>query len=228
MVALVLVEWADQLEVVVAQQWAAGAVAGEVVVGPLAAVATLAAVVIVVVAEEGPPLVYHEQQHGNTYTVLDTKGLQTVQNFSFAAWSTSLCPYIFCFSSFSLPLSSWNAHQQCLSQRLHFPLNLPPRLKLEAGQQKFAAYRALDAQASMSESKSEFAQRCCPGGGGGRKDAEEEDDDVRTRCLWVTICAYVGVGEERSAGLVCSSYSEEDDEAIRRLREGGGKVLSAA
>ncbi len=43
-----------------AQQWVAGAAAGEVVVGPLAAVATLAVVVIVAVAEEGPPLVYRE------------------------------------------------------------------------------------------------------------------------------------------------------------------------
>jgi hypothetical protein len=100
----VLVEWADQLEVVVAQQWVAGAAAGEVVVGPLVAVATLAVVVIVAVAEEGLPLVYHEQQHGNTYTVLDTKDLKTVRNVSFAAWSTSLCPYTFCFSSFSSPL----------------------------------------------------------------------------------------------------------------------------
>ncbi len=147
-----------------AQQRVARAVAGEVGVGPLAAVATLAVVVIVAVAEEGPPLVYCEQQHGNTHTALDTTGLQTVRNFSSAAWSTLLCPNIFCFSSFSLPLSSWNAYQQCLSQRLHFPLNPPPRLKLEAGQRKFAAYRALAAQASTSESESEFAQRWCPGG----------------------------------------------------------------
>ncbi len=101
-----------------AEQWVAGAAAGEVGVGPLAAVATMAVVVIVAVAEEGPPLVYRDRQHGNTCTVLDTTGLQTVKNFSFAVWSTSLCPNIFCFSSFSLPLSSWNAHQQCLSQRI--------------------------------------------------------------------------------------------------------------
>ncbi len=145
-----------------AQQWVAGAAAGEVGVGPLAAVAALVVVVLVAVAEEGPPLVYCDQQHGNTYTVLDTTGLQTVRNFSFVAWSTSLCPNTFCFSSFSLLLSSWNAHQQCLLQRLHFPPNPPPRLKLEAGQQKFAAYRSLATQASTSEN--ECAQRCRPGG----------------------------------------------------------------
>ncbi len=61
----------------VAKQWVAGAVAGEVGVGPLAAVAALV-VVAVAVAEEGMPLVYHEWQHGNTCMVLDTTGLQTV------------------------------------------------------------------------------------------------------------------------------------------------------
>ena len=83
-----------------AKQWVAGAVAGEVGVGPLAAVATLV-VVAVAVAEEGLPLVYREQQHDNTCMVLGTTGLQTVRNFSFAAWSTLLRRSIFCFSSFS-------------------------------------------------------------------------------------------------------------------------------
>jgi len=96
----VLAGRADPLEAVVAESRVAGAVAGEVGVGPLAAVAALV-VVAVVVAEEVPPLVCCERQHGNTYMALDTTGLQTVQNFSSAAWSTSLCPNIFCFSSFS-------------------------------------------------------------------------------------------------------------------------------
>ena len=95
-----LAGWADPLEAVVAEPRVAGAVAGEVGVGPLAAVAALV-VVAVVVAEEVPPLVCCERQHGNTYMVLDTTGLQTVRNFSFAAWSTLLRRSIFCFSSFS-------------------------------------------------------------------------------------------------------------------------------
>ena len=75
---------ADPLEAVVAESRVAGAVAGAVGVGPLAAVAALV-VVAVVVAEEVPPLVCCERQHDNTYMVLDTTGLQTVRNFSFAA-----------------------------------------------------------------------------------------------------------------------------------------------
>jgi hypothetical protein len=84
---------------VVAEQWVAGAAAGEVGVGPLAAVAALAVVVIVAVAEEGLPLVYREQQHGRSCTALGTTGLQIAQSFSSAANSTSICSKIFsCFS----------------------------------------------------------------------------------------------------------------------------------
>ena len=83
-VALVLAGRVDPLEFVVAELRVAGAVAGEVGVGPLAAVAALVDVAVVV-AEDVPPLVCRERQHDNTYMVLDTTGLQTVRNFSFAA-----------------------------------------------------------------------------------------------------------------------------------------------
>ena len=99
-VALVLAGRVDPLEFVVAELRVAGAVAGEVGVGPLAAVAALVDVAVVV-AEDVPPLVCRERQHGSTCMVLDTTGLQTVRNFSFAAWSTLLRRSIFCFSSFS-------------------------------------------------------------------------------------------------------------------------------
>ena len=90
---------ADQLEVVVAQQWVAGAAAREVGVGPLAGAATLAVVEVVAVAEQGPPLVYREQQHGKICMVLGTTGLQIAQNFFFAACSTLICSTTFsCFS----------------------------------------------------------------------------------------------------------------------------------
>jgi hypothetical protein len=90
---------ADQLEVVVAQQWVAGAAAREVGVGPLAGAATLAVVEVVAVAEQGLPLVYREQQHGRICTVLGTTGLLIVQSFSFAAYSTLICSKTFsCFS----------------------------------------------------------------------------------------------------------------------------------
>ncbi len=82
-----------------AQQWVAGAAAGEVGVGPLAVAAALAVVETVAVAEQGLPLVYHEQQHGRICTVLGTTGLQVVQSFSFAAYSTLICSKTFsCFS----------------------------------------------------------------------------------------------------------------------------------
>ncbi len=86
--AMVRAGFADQLPVVVAQRWVAGAAAREVGVGPLAGAATLAVVEVVAVAEQGPPLVYSEQQHGKICTVPSTTGLQTVQSFSFAVCST--------------------------------------------------------------------------------------------------------------------------------------------
>jgi len=97
--AMVRAGLADQLEVVVAQQWVAGAAAREVGVGPLAVAAALAVVEVVAVAEQGPPLVYREQQHGRICTALGTTGLQTVQSFSFAAYSTLICSKIFSYFS---------------------------------------------------------------------------------------------------------------------------------
>ena len=97
--AMVRAGVADQLPVVVAQRRVAWAVAREVGVGPLAGAATLAVVEVVAVAEQGPPLVYCEQQHGRICTALGTTGLQIVQSFSFAAYSTLICSKTFsCFS----------------------------------------------------------------------------------------------------------------------------------
>jgi hypothetical protein len=97
--AMVRAGVADQLPVVVAQRWVAGAAAREVGVGPLAGAATLAVVEVVAVAEQGPPLVYREQQHDRICTAPGTKGLQTAQNFFFAACSTLICSTTFsCFS----------------------------------------------------------------------------------------------------------------------------------
>ena len=98
-VAMVRAGVADQLPVVVAQRWVAGAVAREVGVGPLAGAATLVVVEVVAVAEQGPPLVYREQQHDRICMAPGTKGLQTAQNFFFAVCSTLICSTTFsCFS----------------------------------------------------------------------------------------------------------------------------------
>ncbi len=99
MVAPVQAGLADQLEVVVAQQWVAGAAAREIGVGPLAVAAALAVVEVVAVAEQGPPLVYCEQQHGKICTVLGTTGLQIARSFSFAAYSTLICLKSFSYFS---------------------------------------------------------------------------------------------------------------------------------
>ena len=90
---------ADQLEVVVAQRWVAGAAAREVGVGPLAVAAALAVVEVVAVAEQGLPLVCREQQHGRICMALGTTGLQIAQNFSSAAYSTSICSKTFSYFS---------------------------------------------------------------------------------------------------------------------------------
>jgi len=81
-VALVLAGRVDPLEFVVAELRVAGAVAGEVGVGPLAAVAALVDVAVVV-AEDVPPLVCRERQHDNARMALDTTDRQTVQSFFF-------------------------------------------------------------------------------------------------------------------------------------------------
>ncbi len=116
-----------------AEQWVAGVVAGEVGVGQLAAVATLVVAVVVAVAEEGPLLVYHERQHGNTCTVLDTTGLQTVRNFSSAGWSTSLCPNIFLFFFFFFTTVQLECSSTMFITTLSFSSKSSPSFKTGSG-----------------------------------------------------------------------------------------------
>ena len=137
--AMVRAGVADQLPVVVAQRWVAGAAAREVGVGPLAGAAALVVVVVVAAAEPGLPQVCREKRHGNACMALDTTDHQTVQSFSFVVYSTLNCSKTFYSASFSLPLSSWNARQQCLWPRRCFPPNLPLRLKQEGARRKFEA-----------------------------------------------------------------------------------------
>ena len=157
-VALVLAGRVDPLEFVVAELRVAGAVAGEVGVGPLDAVAALVDVAVVV-AEDVPPLVCRERQHGNARMALDTTDRQTVQSFSFVVCSTSNCSKTFYSASFSVPLSSWNARQQCLWPRRCFPPNLPLRLKQEAARRKFEAYTILGVHFQRCQSESEYEQQ---------------------------------------------------------------------
>ena len=157
-VALVLAGRVDPLEFVVAELRVAGAVAGEVGVGPLAAVAALVDVAVVV-AEDVPPLVCRERQHDNARMALDTTDRQTVQSFSFVVYSTLSCWKTFYLASFSLPLSSWNAHQRCLWPRRCFPPNLPLRLKQEAARRKFEAYTVWAALVQRCQSESEYEQQ---------------------------------------------------------------------